>query len=120
MGGPAKIKLSSCSLSNVLGNRFWQDFGAGMDAFLVPNWPSEATSKASVINYANEEGLEAFANPLPTKIFSFGPQCETEKGRASQADVTPYGVGGYIYIYIYIEVRCAILPSRSFFSWTPR
>ena len=26
---------------------------------------------------------------------SFRPQCERETGRASQADVTPYGVGGF-------------------------
>ena len=36
--------------------------------------------------------------PPPTKIFSFGPQCEREAGRASQADVTPNGVGGFGYV----------------------
>ena len=39
-------------------------------------------------------GVESISNP-PMKIFSFGPQCERETGRASQADVTPYGVGGF-------------------------
>ena len=56
MGGPAKIKHSWCLLSNVFGNRFWKDFGVGMEAFLGPNGPSEATSKASIIKYATQEG----------------------------------------------------------------
>ena len=94
MGGPPKIKLACCLLSNVFGNRFWKDFGVGMEAFLGPNWPSEATSKASVIKYTNEEGPRSFDYP-PPKIFNLGPQCERETGRASQADVTPYGVGGF-------------------------
>ena len=64
MGSLAKIKLSCCSLSNVFGNGFWKDFGLGMEAFLVSNWPSEATSKASLIKYANEEGSELI-NYLP-------------------------------------------------------
>ena len=65
MGGPPKIKLACCLLSNVFGNRFWKDFGVGMDAFLGPNWPSEATSKASVIKYAYLEGPRAVNNPPP-------------------------------------------------------
>ena len=69
--GP-KIKLSSCLLSNVFGNRFWKDFGIGMDAFLGTNWPSEATSKASVIKYANQEGPKSFGTLLsPREIFGF-------------------------------------------------
>ena len=80
----------------MFGNRFWKDFGVGMEAFLGPNWPSEATSKASVIKYANEEGSKSMNYLLPPpEIFSFGPQCERETGRASQADDTPNGVGGY-------------------------
>ena len=95
MGRPAKIKLSYCLLSNVFGNRFWKDFGIGMEAFLDPNWPSEATSKASVIKYANEEGPRSINKPaLPPKIFNLGAQCERETGRASQADDTPNEVGG--------------------------
>ena len=66
-----------------------------MEAFLGPNWPSEATSKASVIKYANQEGSGAIYYAPPIEIFSFGPQCERETGRASQADVTPNGVGGF-------------------------
>ena len=74
MGGPAKIKLSCCLLSNVFGNRFWKDFGVGMEAFLGPNWPSEATSKASVIKYANEEGSASVNNPAPPpKVLNLGP-----------------------------------------------
>ena len=78
----------------MFGNQFWKDFGVGMEAFLGPNWPSEATLKASVIKYANEEGSGSISNP-PPKIFNFGPQCERETGRASQADDTPNGVGGF-------------------------
>ena len=55
MGGPAKIKLSCCLLSNVFGNRFWKDLGVGMEVFLGLSWPSEATSKASVVKYVNGE-----------------------------------------------------------------
>ena len=65
MGGPAKTKLSSCLLSNVLGNLFWKDFGFRSEAILGSNWPSEATSKASVIKYANEEGPKSINNPHP-------------------------------------------------------
>ena len=32
-----------------------------MEAFLDPNWPPEATSKASPIKYANEEGARSIA-----------------------------------------------------------
>ena len=97
MEGIAKINFSCCSLSNVFENRFWTDFGCWLGAFLDPNWPSEATSKASVIKYANQEGSGQFANlPPPIEIFSFGPQCERETGRASQADVTLYGVGRFV------------------------
>ena len=64
-----------------------------MEAFLDPNWPSEATSKASVIKYANEEGPRSITYPTPPKIFNLGRQCERETGRASQADDN--GVGGY-------------------------
>ena len=63
MGCPAKIKLSCCLLSNVFGNRFWKDFGVGMEAFLGSRWPSEAISKACVIKYANEEGSESINYP---------------------------------------------------------
>ena len=51
------MKLSYCLLSNVFKNRFWKDFGVGMEAFSGPNRPSEATSKASVIKYANRDGV---------------------------------------------------------------
>ena len=56
MGGRAKIKLSCCLPSNVFGNRFWKDFGLRLGAFLGFNWRPEATLKASVLKYANEEG----------------------------------------------------------------
>ena len=66
-----------------------------MEAFLGPNWPSEAIWKASVIKYVNEEGPRLINYPpLPPKIFNLGPQCERETGRASQADDTPNVVGG--------------------------
>ena len=65
MGGPAKIKLSCCLLSNVFGNRFWKDSGVAMETFLGPNWLSEATSKASVIKYENAKGPKSFDNPAP-------------------------------------------------------
>ena len=72
MGGPTKIKLSGCSLLNVIGNRFWKDFGDGMEAFLRPDWPSEVTLKASVIKFANQEGSE-LATPPSKEILGFGP-----------------------------------------------
>ena len=56
MGGTAKIKLSHCLLSNVFGNRFWKDFGCGLEAILGSNGRSEATGKGRVTKYANEEG----------------------------------------------------------------
>ena len=99
MEGIAKINFSCCSLSNVFENWFWTGFGCRLGAILRPNWPSEATSKASFIQYTNEEGSRwgrsQLTTPPPPKIFSFGPQCERETGRASQADDTPNGVGGW-------------------------
>ena len=80
MGGPPKIKLACCLLWNVLGNRFWKDFGVGMEAFLGPNWPSEATSKASVIKYANEEGSRSINNPPPLKFSIWGPSVRGKQG----------------------------------------
>ena len=56
----------------MIGNRFWKDFGDGMEAFLRPDWPSEATLKASVIKYETQEGSEVFAYP-PIEISVFGP-----------------------------------------------
>ena len=72
MGGVAKIKLSCCLLSNVFGNRFWTDFGVWLKPILGPKWPSEATSKARVIKYENQEGSASFGNPPPIEIFRFG------------------------------------------------
>ena len=56
MGGIAKIKFSYCLLSNVFGNRFWKDFGFGLEVILGSNGRSEATGKGRVTKYANEEG----------------------------------------------------------------
>ena len=53
MGGPTKIKVSCCLLSNVFGNVYWMDFGVWLEQILGAKWPSEATSKASVIKYAS-------------------------------------------------------------------
>ena len=63
MGGPTKIKVSCCLLSNVFGNRFWIDFGVWLEPILGPKWPSEATSKASVIKHAHEEGSASIDYP---------------------------------------------------------
>ena len=57
------------------------------------NLPPEATSKANVIRYENEEGPKSNNNPLPPEIFISELQCERETGRASETNVTPYGVG---------------------------
>ena len=96
MEGIAKINFASYLLSNEYGHRFSSDFGVRLGAILGPNRPSEAIPKASVIKYENEEGSKSFDYPPPTKIFSFASQCERETGRASQADVAPYGVGGFL------------------------
>ena len=85
MEGSAKINFACYSLSNVFGNRFWMDFGFRLEAILGPNWPSEATSKASVIKYATQQGSGATTCPPPMEIFSFDPQRERVTGRASQA-----------------------------------
>ena len=65
MGGPAKIKLSCCSLLNVFGNWFWKDFGDGMEGFLRPDWPLEAYSKAMLMNYVFLKPSELVGNPPP-------------------------------------------------------
>ena len=58
-GKSYKSKLSCCSLLNVIGNRFWKDFGDGMEAFLRPDWPSEAYSKAMLMKYVFLKGSES-------------------------------------------------------------
>ena len=93
MRGLAQIEFLCSSLSSEFVNGYWKDFWVWLEAILGSSWPSEATSKASVINYANEEGPGQINNP--PKIFNLEPQCERETGRASQADDTPNGVGGY-------------------------
>ena len=65
MEGSAKINFASSLLSNEYGHRFWMDFGVQLGAVLGPNRPSEATSKASVIKYANEEGSASIDYPPP-------------------------------------------------------
>ena len=44
-----------------------------------PNWPSEATSKASVIKYANEEGPRSIDYP-PLKFSIWGPSVRGKQG----------------------------------------
>ena len=70
MEGIAKINFSCCSLSNVFENRFWTGFGCRLEAILGTNWPSEATSKASFIQYTNEEGPKSINYPPPPLKFS--------------------------------------------------
>ena len=74
MGGVATIKFSYCSLSSVFVNGYWNDFWIWLEAIIGSNWPSEATSKTSVINYANEEGPGQINHlPLfPREKFQFG------------------------------------------------
>ena len=79
----------------MVGKQFWKDLEARFEAFLSSNRPSEAPLKASAIKYACEKGSVRFSYNPPIKIFNFDHQCERETGRASQADVTPNGVGGY-------------------------
>ena len=50
-----------------------------MEAFLGPNLPSEATSKASVIKYANEEGPRSI-NPPPLKFSIWGSSVRGKQG----------------------------------------
>ena len=54
MGGPAKIKLSCCLLSNVFGNAFWKDFEVELEPILGANWRSESTWKAGMVSNAKE------------------------------------------------------------------
>ena len=51
-----------------------------METFLSRNWASEATSKASVIEYANQEGSESFGNPPPLKFSILGPSVRGKQG----------------------------------------
>ena len=46
------------------------------------------------VSVFREGGVESGGGGGGSKRLSFGPQCERETGRASQADDTPYGVGG--------------------------
>ena len=57
----------------MFGNRFWKDFGVEMEEFLGPNWPSEATSKASVMKYGIQEGSESFDNPRDRNFQFWAP-----------------------------------------------
>ena len=64
MDGSAKTNFASTLLSNEYGHQFWMDFGVRLGAISGPNRSLEATSKASVIKYANQEG-SASINDLP-------------------------------------------------------
>ena len=80
MGGLAKIKLSCCLQSNVFGNGFWKNVALEMEACVGPNWPSKATSKASVVKYANEEWSLSFAYSPPIEISVLGPSVRGKQG----------------------------------------
>ena len=70
-----------------------------MEAFLSPRWPSEATFKANVIKYANQEGSESFAPPGPPSLNeeNFSASGRDQGGQsASHAELTPNGVGGFL------------------------
>ena len=68
-----------------------------MKAFLGPRWPSEATFKANVIKYANQEGSESFDNPHPLNEENFSASGRDQGGQsASHAELTPNGVGGFL------------------------
>ena len=64
MEDSAKMNFACCLLSNGYGHWFWTDFGFPVGAISRPNSLSEATSKASVTKYANQEGSESIDNPL--------------------------------------------------------
>ena len=80
MEGSAKISFACYSLSNVFGNRFWIDFGFWLEAILGPNGLSEATSKASVIKYANQEGPRSINYPPLLKFSVWGPSVRGKQG----------------------------------------
>ena len=64
MEGSAKISFACCLLSNVLGTPFWMDFGVQLEAIWGADGPPEATSKAGVIKYANQEGSDGIVSML--------------------------------------------------------
>ena len=89
MEDSAKINFASSLLSSEYGHWFWTEFGVWLGAISSSIRPSEATSNASVIKHENEKESESINDP-PPRIFS-----EKDTGRASHADITPYGVGGW-------------------------
>ena len=77
-------------------NPFWKDFRFGLQAFLGFNWPSEATWKASVIKYANEERSESNDYPpFPLNFLDPGLQWEGSGRESLTRQATPQrGVAG--------------------------
>ena len=79
-----------------------------MEAFLAPRWPSEATFKANVNKYANQEGGESFDCPPspPLNEENFSASGRDQGGQsASHAELTPNGVGGFLGLSISSAVQ---------------
>ena len=69
--------------------------GSGWNQFWVPSGRQKRLRKHMSRSMQMGRRRNRLTTPPPlSKIFSFGPQCERETGRSSQADVTPNGVGG--------------------------
>ena len=58
MGRPAKIKVSSCLLSNVFENTFWKDFEVELEPILGAYWRSESIWKAGTMSKAQKSVAE--------------------------------------------------------------
>ena len=92
MGGNAKINFASSLLSNEYGHQFWMDFGVRLGAILGPNRSLQATSKASVIKYANQEGSRSINNPPPLKFSVLGPSVRGKQGEPHRPSVPLTGL----------------------------
>ena len=85
MEGSAKIKLSNLVLSNAYANGLWVDSETILKLILGFKWTSEATWKADVIKYANEDRPNENNYP-PHKNFRFcAPGGRDQGGKASHA-----------------------------------
>ena len=65
-----------------------------MEAFLPPKWLSEATSKASVIKYANEEGPKSLDYPPPLRFSILDSSVRRKQGEPHRPMIPLTGSAG--------------------------
>ena len=73
MGCPAKIKLSCCSLLNVLGNSFWKGFWVWNGGIFGSQSAFRSDFESKYYKVYKPGGVGVVCQPPPIEILGFGP-----------------------------------------------